>query len=128
MFIASGYHYAANLTVPVDQMVRHSQVAGTTTVLGGGLQRDVMEPSPKQQDLLQAIETITGTRLPTEFRGGVSDANVTSAAGLVTLDGFGPYGEGDHSNKEKALKASMEQRIELVSKILTYHQANKKII
>jgi len=112
----------------IDQMVRHSQVTGTTTVLGGGLQRDVMEPSPKQQDLLQAIETITGRRLPTEFRGGVSDANVTSAAGLVTLDGFGPYGEGDHSNKEKALKTSLEQRIELVSTILTYHQTNKKII
>ena len=114
------------LLVQIGRLVEQSQVAGTKTVLGGGLQRDVMEPGPRQQNLLQAIETITGMRLPTESRGGVSDANVTSTAGLVTLDGFGPYGEGDHSDKEKALKASFEQRIELVSKILLQHQANKQ--
>jgi glutamate carboxypeptidase len=57
--------------------------------------------------------------LKTEQRGGVSDANVVSAAGVPTLDGFGPYGDGDHTIHERALKSSFELRIRQVTQILS---------
>jgi len=56
------------------------------------------------------------------MRGGVSDANIVAAAGVVTLDGLGPYGDGDHTAKERALKRSFEERIELMTKVLAQHQ------
>jgi glutamate carboxypeptidase len=65
--------------------------------------------------------------LPTEQRGGVSDANIVASQGVTTLDGFGPFGDGDHTVNERALKSSFEQRIELMSKVLTHHQKFKQI-
>jgi glutamate carboxypeptidase len=57
-------------------------------------------------------------------RGGVSDANHVASCGVITLDGFGPYGDGDHTIKERASKESFEKRINLMSKLLSYHQEN----
>ncbi len=62
--------------------------------------------------------TIIGEPLLTEQRGGVSDANIVSAAGVATIDGFGPFGDGDHTELERANKASFIRRIKQVSKIL----------
>lgn len=101
-----------------SQLTEHNPVAGSHITVSGGLQRDVMQPSEKQQQLLQHIAEILGYPLPTEKRGGVSDANVTAGAGVATLDGFGPFGDGDHTIHERASKASFIQRIDEVSKIL----------
>lgn len=102
----------------IDQLVAKTLVPGVTTTLSGGVQRDVMEPSDAQQQLLDNIIEAIGYPLPTEKRGGVSDANTVAATGVPTLDGFGPYGDGDHTVKERASKASFEQRIQEVSKVL----------
>ncbi len=100
---------------------------GCTLKRGGGIQRDVMEPTADQQRLLTAIRNVTGRELPTESRGGVSDANITSSSGLTTLDGFGPFGDGDHTHHERAAKASFRQRIELVTAIFEHHQKTKNL-
>ena len=55
----------------------------------------------------------------------MSDANVVSAAGVPTLDGFGPYGDGDHTIHERASKSSFERRINEVSKILAHFNGGK---
>ncbi len=102
----------------IDKIVNTSYVQGTTSYLTGGIQRDVMQESKEQKKLIEYIENITGEKLLTEHRGGVSDANIISSAGVVTLDGFGPYGDGDHTIKERALKKSFEKRIKLSTKIL----------
>ena len=60
----------------------------------------------------------------TEQRGGVSDANHAASCGVVTLDGFGPFGDGDHTIHERALKSSFIQRIDMMTKILESHQSN----
>jgi len=44
------------------------------------------------------INTLCNIQLSTEKRGGVSDANIISSQGVVTLDGWGPYGDGDHTS------------------------------
>ena len=99
-----------------------SYVKGTHSTLDGLIQRDVMEPNQKQLDFIIKLENITGESITTEQRGGVSDANHVASCGVTTLDGFGPFGDGDHTVHERALKSSFEQRITMMSKILMKHQ------
>jgi glutamate carboxypeptidase len=106
----------------LKETVERSFVPGTSAILTGSIQRDVMEPDSRQADLIKAMERITGIELPTESRGGVSDANITASAGTVTIDGFGPYGDGDHTRAERASLESFSSRISLVSTILLHHQ------
>lgn len=97
----------------IEEIVNTSYVPGTTAKLGGGIQRDVMQHTKETDRFVRALEKIGGTPLPTEERGGVSDANIVSAAGVLTLDGFGPFGDGDHTVHERALKKSFEERVAL---------------
>jgi glutamate carboxypeptidase len=108
----------------INSIVSTSYVEGTKSSLTGSIQRDVMEPNDKQQEIIKRFETLTNTPLHTEQRGGVSDANITASHGLTTLDGFGPYGDGDHTIHERALKSSFYERIELVSQFIEDHQKN----
>lgn len=100
-------------------------VEGVSAKLSGGIQRDVMQPSLAQSEFLQTLEGIIDERLPTEQRGGVSDANIMSAAGVPTIDGFGPFGDGDHTIHERACKKSFKRRIEQVSTILLNYNGAK---
>ncbi|TMO61748.1 M20 family metallopeptidase [Pseudoalteromonas aurantia] len=94
------------------------EITGVEIAISGGLQRPVMTPTPPQAQLLEEIAEILQHDLPVEHRGGVSDANTVSAAGIPTLDGFGPYGDGDHTMHERALKSSFELRVAQVTRIL----------
>ena len=91
---------------------------GTKATLSGRLQRDVMEENEKQLKFIAQIEKWIGKKLKTEKRGGGSDANIVASSGCITIDGFGPYGDGDHTINERALKKSYFERIEEVTKIL----------
>lgn len=95
------------------------EVSGVTVTVSGGLQRGVMAPSAQQLTLLELLESVLGEELPTEHRGGVSDANTVAATGTPTLDGFGPWGDGDHTEFERALKTSFELRIKQMTQILS---------
>ncbi len=110
----------------IEEIVNHAYVAGTSALLSGGIQRDVMQTSQDSLKLLENIEKITQERIASEERGGVSDANIVSSCGVVTLDGFGPYGDGDHTVKERALKSSFESRIEMSRKLFEYFIKNLK--
>jgi len=114
------------LLTALETITNTSYVKGTKATLLGLIQRDVMEPNEAQLTLIKKIENISDTMLPTEQRGGVSDANIVASQGVTTLDGFGPFGDGDHTVNERALKSSFEQRIKLMSKILTHHQEFKQ--
>ncbi|WP_321284996.1 M20 family metallopeptidase [uncultured Vibrio sp.] len=105
----------------IESIVQQPQVDGVKTELSGGLQRDVMVPTAAQAEFMAQIEAALGYSLLTEQRGGVSDANVVAGMGVATLDGFGPFGDGDHTHHERALKASFTRRIDEVTKILTLY-------
>ncbi|MEA1913890.1 MAG: peptidase dimerization domain-containing protein, partial [Campylobacterota bacterium] len=109
----------------LDHIAHTSYVEGTISSLSGLIQRDVMEPNSNQIELLCALEHIVDHQILTEQRGGVSDANHVASCGVMTLDGFGPFGDGDHTVNERALKSSFEQRIDMMSKILAHHQEHK---
>ncbi len=101
------------------EIVNSSFVEGASSTLSGDIQRDVMQSFAAQLDFLRKIEKISGFKLEAEKRGGVSDANIVSSAGVITLDGFGPYGDGDHTVHERANKESFIRRIKLSQKIFT---------
>jgi len=109
----------------IDEIVAHSHVEGTESTLSGGIQRDVMQLSPEQQTFIDHINTLCNITLPTEKRGGVSDANIISSQGVATLDGWGPYGDGDHTIHERASKKSFEERIDLVTEIFEHFLEGK---
>ncbi len=74
----------------------------------------------EQAAFVKKIETLCNTALPTEKRGGVSDANIIASQGIPTLDGWGPYGDGDHTVHERASKKSFEERIALVTQVFEH--------
>jgi len=108
----------------IDIIVMNAYVAGSISKLSGGIQRDVMQTSKESIELIRNIEKITNTSIESEERGGVSDANIVSSCGVVTLDGFGPFGDGDHTIKERASKSSFVSRIEMSRKLFTYFTEN----
>ena len=107
----------------VEKITNHSYVEGTKSVANCVIQRNVMEENEKQYELIKMIENLTNEKLNTEKRGGVSDANVVASKGTTTLDGFGPFGDGDHTKKERALKSSFTQRINMMTKVLSHFQS-----
>lgn len=109
----------------LDDITNTNYVEGTISKLEGLIQRDVMEPNDKQITFIKKLENITNFKIETEQRGGVSDANHVASCGVITLDGFGPFGDGDHTIKERALKSSFEQRIKMMTDILNFHQTNQ---
>lgn len=108
----------------VEEITATSYVEGTKSHADGIIQRGVMEENSKQLELIKFFEELTSHTIPKERRGGVSDANIVASFGVTTLDGFGPYGDGDHTKKERALKSSFIQRIEIMTKILRHYQNN----
>jgi glutamate carboxypeptidase len=59
-----------------------------------------------------------GYAVKEEARLGASDANILAAAGLPAIDGLGPVGEMDHSLRERIVRDSFFQRIELLVHLL----------
>ena len=108
----------------IQNIVKKSYVDGTISKLSGGIQRDVMQTSSASLELVKSIEKISNTQIKTQERGGVSDANIVSANGVITLDGFGPFGDGDHTINERALKESFESRIKLSENLFTHFVRN----
>lgn len=108
----------------LNKITNTSYVSGTISTLSGSIQRDVMQENTNQLEFITQLETITNSKILTEKRGGVSDANIVASCGVTTHDGFGPFGDGDHTIKERALKSSFESRIELMTKILNHFQTN----
>jgi len=109
----------------LEKITNTNYVEGTVSKFEGLIQRDVMEPDDKQVEFIKILEEITNLDIKTEQRGGVSDANHVSSCGVITLDGFGPFGDGDHTIHERALKSSFDQRITMMTDILSKHQSNQ---
>jgi len=105
----------------INKIIDTNYIEGTTSTLTGGILRDVMQPTPAQQAWIAQVNTLCHMTLPTELRGGISDANIIASAGTIVTDGWGPFGDGDHTVYERASKQSFEERITLVSEIFAHH-------
>ncbi|MCG3088136.1 M20 family metallopeptidase [Sporosarcina cyprini] len=96
-------------------------VAGTSIVLEGGLNRPPMEKNEQTVELLSIIQEVgkeLGITITDVATGGGSDASFTSSLGIPTIDGLGPIGGNAHSDEEYLEIASFVERTELLAKVL----------
>jgi glutamate carboxypeptidase len=61
-----------------------------------------------------------GFEVVEEFRSGCSDANIIASLGVPVIDGLGPLGDLDHSDREYILKESLLGRAKLLA--LSMHE------
>ncbi|MGN5139921.1 M20 family metallopeptidase [Aeromonas sp. 164P] len=83
--------------------------------------KPAMRPSGDTEALMALVEAAAkeeGISCNWLEAGGGSDANFTAAAGVPSLDGFGPMGGGFHSEAEFLLLDSIEPRICLLQRVL----------
>jgi glutamate carboxypeptidase len=66
----------------------------------------------------RAIAAELGFDLQEAATGGASDANVTAALGVPTLDGLGPVGGDDHSAAEWILRSSVLPRAAMLGALI----------
>ncbi|HEY0186169.1 MAG TPA: M20/M25/M40 family metallo-hydrolase [Cellulomonas sp.] len=84
--------------------------------------RPAWGPGPAAGELLAAVDAaartvgqhVTGAAAP-----GAADTNLTGAAGVATLDGFGPLGGGAHAVTEHVRVRSIAERAALLAAALT---------
>jgi glutamate carboxypeptidase len=79
-------------------------------------------PAGGSEDLL-AVVTTAGAAVSQRINGapaaGAADTNITGAAGVPTLDGFGPLGQGAHAVHEQIRVGSLAERAALLASVLT---------
>lgn len=83
--------------------------------------KPAMRPSGDTEALMALVEAAAkeeGISFNWLEAGGGSDANFTAAAGVPSLDGFGPMGGGFHSEAEFLLLESIAPRIRLLQRVL----------
>ncbi|NCC24268.1 MAG: M20 family peptidase [Deltaproteobacteria bacterium] len=102
-------------------------IAATRTVPGTDAQLSIVSGRPPmpQTDANRRLYAIAreqalhfGYELPEELRSGVSDANFIAALGVPVLDGLGPMGDMDHSDREYILTDSLLERAALTAATL----------
>jgi glutamate carboxypeptidase len=84
----------------------------------GGFDHPPLEPtiaSGALYDTARRLGGVLGLELGAARVGGASDGNFTAAAGIPTLDGLGPRGDGAHARDEHVLVADLPLRAALVA-------------
>ncbi len=104
-----------------EMIVGTSIVNGVDACLQVTHDRPLMEGTRENKKLFALFKeqaTQLGIELCEEFRAGVSDANTLAGEGVPVLDGLGPVGEFDHSDREYMRKASLVGRCHLLAATL----------
>jgi glutamate carboxypeptidase len=105
----------------LDGIAGTTHLAGTRTELLGRFHRPPMAASETTWEyirLLQAAGRSIGYPLDTATSGGASDANLTAAAGVPTIDGLGPDGGRPHSTDEYIELDSLPKRSAVLAMFL----------
>ncbi|HQZ18098.1 MAG TPA: M20 family metallopeptidase [Vicinamibacteria bacterium] len=87
----------------------------------GGFDRPPLAESDASRALFASAQRIArdlGFELRGERVGGASDGNLTAAAGVPTLDGLGPMGDGAHARHEHVLVADLARRVDLIERLV----------
>ena len=100
----------------LGEIIDLSDIPGTGVRVETAPGRPPMESTPGNRSLFKVAE-IQALKLKMNigesYRQGVSDANIVAATGTPVLDGLGPIGENDHSDKEYMQKDSLVRRCQL---------------
>lgn len=87
----------------------------------GGFDRPPLAETDASRALFESAQRIAhdlGFELRGERVGGASDGNLTAAAGVPTLDGLGPMGDGAHARHEHVLVQDLARRVDLVERLV----------
>lgn len=80
-----------------------------------------MEQSEEKRYLykqLKAFADDIGIKLCEELRSGVSDANTIAMSGVPVIDGLGPIGDCDHSDRQYMIEKSLPERTLLSARFI----------
>ena len=105
----------------LGEIAATTHVAGTTTELIGRFHRPPMTATEQTWEyvrLVQAVGAAVGYPLATATSGGASDANLTAAAGVPTIDGLGADGGRAHSPEEYVELDSIEGKCRVLAGFL----------
>ncbi len=121
-----------NCFAEIKKIVAENIVNGVSASYEIPSSRNVMQASKKNRKILKLFKenaALLHQSIGEEFRSGVSDANTLSGCGIPVLDGLGPIGKFDHSDKEYMIKKSLPERTRLTAITLfdlyQRHQQNK---
>jgi glutamate carboxypeptidase len=96
--------------------------AAVRVAVEGGFDRPPLEPTAASDALFETARRLAadlGLELGATRVGGASDGNFTAAAGIPTLDGLGPRGDGAHARDEHVLVADLPLRAALVAGLVS---------
>ncbi len=102
----------------ITRIIEKCQVDGTTANWTINSSRAVMEAKETNRLLLGLVQEQAqklNMHVGEELRSGVSDANTIAGCGIPVLDGLGPIGEFDHSDKEYMVKKSLSDRVKITA-------------
>jgi glutamate carboxypeptidase len=102
-------------------LVERGDVPGVRTTLDLVREHGPMERSDGTAALFERARSFAaelGLSLEEAATGGASDANVTAAMGVPTLDGLGPVGGDDHSPAEWIERASIVPRTAVLAALI----------
>ncbi len=91
----------------------NSTIAGTGGVLLQTSSRPPMEQTENNRALFALVRTEAesmGITVVEELRSGVSDANTIATVGIPVIDGMGPVGGSDHSDREYMIRSSLPEK------------------
>nr|WP_321512827.1 M20 family metallopeptidase [uncultured Pseudodesulfovibrio sp.] len=94
----------------INKIVASPKVPGTSAAIEIQIERPPMVPNEANLGLFSSVEQAAkelGLSVTSSFRGGGSDANVVSEAGVPVLDGLGSSGEKLHTPDESMKADSM---------------------
>ncbi len=102
----------------IQDIVTRATIAETKGHMEIISQRPPMEQSLGNRRLFSIFKKEANSLplpLKEELRSGVSDANSIAACDIPVLDGLGPIGDLDHSDKEYMVKDSLKTRCQLTA-------------
>jgi glutamate carboxypeptidase len=105
----------------LQRITDQTSVSECSAKLSGVLTRPPMaltEANMRLFNVFKEVGTEMGISIGVFQSGGGSDANITAAQGIPTIDGVGPIGGGHHSEEEYLNITSLHQRIELLARFL----------
>lgn len=114
---------AERVEAAMQNLLENPCTPGIQVAVSGGITRPPMNPSPATLELCRAVDGIAA-QLGIEFAwiatGGGSDANITAALGVPSIDGLGPIGSCSHTEAEYLEIDSIEPRLALLCEVIGY--------
>jgi glutamate carboxypeptidase len=118
------YEHPSHRQKILDRIDKIAETCFTPGTQGGATlvsERPPMPQSAKNRwlfDMATEAAKYLGIEVKEEFRSGVSDANVIASQGIPVLDGLGPIGALDHSEKEYMVKTTLVERTRLLAMLI----------